>query len=244
MLCAPIYRKPQEMREAILQKLKSTATTKLVAAPQPPDIQLAFPAFLPRTFASSQNCHISLENTSRTNEISRGHGPPGPPSRHDTDLRPPSESTPVSSFPDGVEVLHDCPDATIDICFVYGLTGNRDSTWIAKGKSKPWLETLLPLKLTNARILTYGYDAYIVQKPVASTNGLIDHAKNLLNDLSTDRACSNASSRPLVFIAHSLGGLVYKEAILLSRNNPKPHLRGIFDCTKGIIFLGTPHKGS
>lgn len=177
-------------------------------------------------------------------ETSRGHGPPGPPSRHDTDLRPPSESTPVPSFPDGIEVLHDCRDATIDICFVHGLTGNRDSTWTAHGQSKPWPQTLLPPKLSRVRILTYGYDAYIVRKSVASTNGLIDHAANLLNDLSTDRACSNASSRPLVFVAHSLGGLVCKEAILLSRNSPEPHLRGIFDCTKGIVFLGTPHRGS
>ncbi|KAJ4125602.1 hypothetical protein NW765_001376 [Fusarium oxysporum] len=90
------------------------------------------------------------------------HGPPGPPSRHDTDLRPPSENTPVPSFPDGVEVLHDCHDATIDICFVHGLTGNRDSTWTAKGQSKPWPKVFLPLKLTSTRILTYGYDAYII----------------------------------------------------------------------------------
>ncbi|KAG4256549.1 hypothetical protein FPRO03_14013 [Fusarium proliferatum] len=169
---------------------------------------------------------------------------PGPASRHDTDLRSPSESTQVPYFPDGVEVLHDCRDATIDICFVHGLSGNRDSTWTAKGQSTPWPEAFLPLKLTSARILTYGYDAYIVRKSVASTYGLIDHAKNLLNDLSTDRAWSNVSSRPLVFVAHSLGGLVCKEAVLLSRNNPESHLRGIFDCTKGIVFLGTPHRGS
>ncbi|EGU82781.1 hypothetical protein FOPG_16002 [Fusarium oxysporum f. sp. conglutinans race 2 54008] len=48
-------------------------------------------------------------------------------------------------------------------------------------------------------------------------NGLANHATNLLNDLTTDRACSNASSRPLAFVAHSLGGLVYKEAILLPK---------------------------
>lgn len=54
----------------------------------------------------------------------------------------------------------------------------------------------------------------------------------------------NAYSRPLVFVAHSLGGLVCKKAILLSRNNPDPHLRGIFDGIQGIIFMGTPHKGA
>jgi pimeloyl-ACP methyl ester carboxylesterase len=48
----------------------------------------------------------------------------------------------------------------------------------------------------------------------------------------------------VIFVAHSLGGLVCKEAILLSRDTPEPHLRGIFDCVKGVIFMGTPHKGS
>ncbi len=140
--------------------------------------------------------------------------------------RPSSENpSPVSSFPDGVEVLYDCSEATIDICFVHGLTGNRDSTWTAHGQSTPWPKTLLPPKLSKARILTYGYDAYIVRKSVASSNRLIDHATNLLNDLTTDRACCNASSRPLIFVTHSLSDLVCKEAILLSRNNPKAHLQ-------------------
>lgn len=42
----------------------------------------------------------------------------------------------------------------------------------------------------------------------------------------------------------SLGGLVWKEVILLSRNNPEAYLLGIFDRIKGIIFMGTPHKGA
>ncbi|KAI8656304.1 NB-ARC domain-containing protein [Fusarium sp. Ph1] len=148
------------------------------------------------------------------------------------------------SFPDGVEVLHDCPDATVDICFVHGLTGNRISTWTAHGQTAPWPKTLLPEKLSKARILTYGYDAYIVSKAVASSNRLIDHATNLLVDLTNDRAGSRASSRPLIFIAHSLGGLICKEAILTSRNNPDRRRRDIFTHLKGIIFMGTPHKGS
>lgn len=31
-------------------------------------------------------------------------------------------------FPDGVKMLHDYPDAVVDICFIHGLTGNRDTT--------------------------------------------------------------------------------------------------------------------
>jgi protein SERAC1 len=151
---------------------------------------------------------------------------------------------PATSFRDGVGVLRDCPNATVDICFIHGLTGNSDSTWTAAGQSRPWPATLLPPKLGTARIITYGYDAYVVHKSVAGSNRLIDHASNLLGDLTTDRASCGAASRPLIFVAHSLGGLVCKEAILLSRNNAEPHLRGVFECTRGIVFMGTPHRGA
>jgi hypothetical protein len=163
---------------------------------------------------------------------------PGPfmPSSEDPSLH--------SSFPDGVKVLHDCADATVDICFVHGLTGNRDSTWTAHGQSMPWPMTLLPSRLGRVRILTYGYNAYIVQKSVASSNRLTDHAMNLLKDLTDDRAYCNASCRPIIFVAHSLGGLVCKKAILLSRDNREAYFQSIFDWTKGIIFMGTPHRGS
>lgn len=83
-----------------------------------------------------------------------------------------------------------------------------------------------------------------MRKSVASQNGLSEHARNFLSDLTTDRDLSNASSRPLLLVAHSLGGLICKEAILLSRNNPEEHLKAMFHCTKGILFMGTPHRGS
>lgn len=163
----------------------------------------------------------------------------GTPSCSKTELSPGS-----ALFSDGLEVLYDCRDATMNICFVHGLTGNRRSTWTASGQSAPWPQTLLPPKLSKTRVLTYGYDAYILRKFVVSMNGLVDHAKNLLNDLTTERTSSSASHRPIVFVAHSLGGLVCKEAVLLSRNNPEPHLRLIFEHTKGVLFMGTPHRGS
>ncbi|KAK4246931.1 hypothetical protein C7999DRAFT_41644 [Corynascus novoguineensis] len=104
------------------------------------------------------------------------------------------------------------------------LTSDRDKTWIPNGQSTPWPKILLPLRLGRAPIITYGYDAYVVRKPVA--------------------AQCNASSSPIIFVAHSLGGFVCKNAVLISRNNPEAHLRRTFDHTKGIIFMGTPHKGS
>lgn len=156
-----------------------------------------------------------------------------------------STSTDVPSFPEGVKVLHDVLNATVDICFIHGLTGNRISTWTAEGASSSWPESLLPETVETARILTWGYDAYVIHKlATTSQNRLIDHAINFLNDLTTDRAACNAESRPLILVTHSMGGLVCKEALLQSRDNPEAHLRDVFTSVKGIIFMGTPHKGS
>ncbi|KAF5972527.1 kinesin light chain, partial [Fusarium coicis] len=170
----------------------------------------------------------TVEQSATANDS--GHGLPDQPS--------------PSTFPDGIEVLHDEPNAIVDICFVHGLTGSRTGTWKAHGQSEPWPKTLLPPALGRARIITYGYDAYVLSKPLASSNRLVDHAMNLLTDLTVDRLSCNASCRPLIFVAHSLGGLVCKEAILISRNNPNSHRREVFNQLKGIIFMGTPHKGS
>ncbi|KAJ5935568.1 alpha/beta-hydrolase [Penicillium verhagenii] len=165
-----------------------------------------------------------------------------PPPRNETDPPLPAPHQP-SSLKFGLKLLHDCPNADVDICFVHGLTGDRDKTWIAVGQTTPWPKLLLPSKL-NARLLMYGYDAHVTRKSVASSNRLINHAQNLLGDLTADRSICNASSRPFIFVAHSLGGLVCKKAILLSQNAAERESRALFDCLEGIAFMGTPHKGA
>ncbi|KAJ6084383.1 hypothetical protein N7486_011183 [Penicillium sp. IBT 16267x] len=183
---------------------------------------------------TTQTDHYVPEAADPTSEVSLP-----PHYQADAPLIPP----PSLAFKFGLEILQDCPDATVDICFVHGLTGDRDKTWTAGGQTTPWPKILLPPKL-NARVLTYGYDAYVARKSVASSNRLINHAQNLLGDLTADRSFCNASSRPLIFVAHSLGGIVCKKTILLSQNAAEPQLRALFDCLEGIAFMGTPHKGA
>jgi pimeloyl-ACP methyl ester carboxylesterase len=164
---------------------------------------------------------------------------------HDGAVEPgPSPPPPAVTFPEGIKELHTCDDAVVDVCFVHGLTGNREETWTAPSLNGPWPKLLLPHRLRQARILTWGYDAYLVRGGTASSNRLIDHSTNLVNDLTADRAEHNASSRSLIFVAHSLGGLVCKMAIMTSRDSPAPHLKDIFSHVKGVLFMGTPHTGS
>jgi hypothetical protein len=72
----------------------------------------------------------------------------------------------------------------------------------------------------------------------------LGYVVDLLNDLCQNRIDAGALSRPLVFVAHGLGGLLCKKAILVSRNNVDQQLQDVFDLTCGIIFMGTPHRGA
>jgi len=97
----------------------------------------------------------------------------------------------------------------------------------------------------GARILTFGYDAYVVNwGGLVSQNRIADHALNLLTTLAAYRRDAGVGRRPIIFVCHSLGGLVCQDALVVSRQRPEPHLRDISILTRGILFLGTPHRGS
>lgn len=71
---------------------------------------------------------------------------------------------------------------------------------------------------------------------------VIDHVKSLLRSLVDKREESEETERPLIFIAHSLGGIVVKQALPQARLEPQ--YQSICDAILGIIFFGTPHRGS
>ncbi|KAI0401115.1 Alpha/Beta hydrolase protein [Xylaria palmicola] len=140
----------------------------------------------------------------------------------------------------GIKVLYEPKNATVDLVFVHGITGHRDRTWSADQNSEPWPKLMVPNRIPEARILTFGYDASVIGFwRGISGNAIGDHSNNLLSALSSLR--SEAGPRPIVFIAHSLGGLVVKDALLSSRTSPEAHLK---DCVRALLFLGTPHYGA
>jgi len=142
--------------------------------------------------------------------------------------------------PTGIKVVADPLDAIVDIVFVHGLTGNREKTWTHRNGTF-WPRVLLPEDFPRARIMTFGYDADVVRFwTIASSNRLDDHGKSLAYAVLDQRV--QLGPRPIIFIAHSLGGLVCEEALVLS--DKRQDLRSILTNTLGIIFIGTPHGGS
>ena len=109
-----------------------------------------------------------------------------------------------------------------------------------------WPRDLIPLAVPNARVLTYGYDTRIRHRlgPPRNKNTIYDIAWDFLIALEAERRVE--SSRPMLFIVHSLGGIIVKEMLRRSSDiyQTHTHLRDIFNFTIGIMFFGTPHGGA
>ena len=120
----------------------------------------------------------------------------------------------------GVQVLYDSgTEASVDIVFVHGLTGDAYNTWLHKNTRVHWPSQLLRQDIPDARILSFGYDADIVNfwNP-ASNSRLTNHAENMVGDLIRKRERTNSETRKILFVAHSLGGLVIEYALSHSRS--------------------------
>ncbi|PVF95828.1 TPR-like protein [Serendipita vermifera] len=132
----------------------------------------------------------------------------------------------------------------VDIIAIHGLDGHRERTWTAENGTM-WLQDLLPRALPNARILTYGYDADTRSFSQTSTQNINRHAGAFVAELSQLR--SETPERPIIFIAHSLGGIILKKALgqcHATGFNNLLHHRAIKVSTFGILYFGTPHSGA
>ncbi|KAH7117683.1 ankyrin repeat-containing domain protein [Dendryphion nanum] len=139
-------------------------------------------------------------------------------------------------------------DTTIDIIAVHGLETTSPTTWIAYEKeadleSKPhhWLKDsdMLPSIVKEARIWHFDYNSRWSHD---AQNGHIEGVADTLLNLIQNKY-DEFRSRALIFIGSCFGGIVVATA-LSKASHLSGDKRAIFDQTGGVVFLGTPLRGT
>jgi len=128
----------------------------------------------------------------------------------------------------------------IDIVAVHGFTGDAFTTWQHKN-GEFWLQSFLPKEFPGARIFSFGYNAEPFSR---GTGGFETFANTLLEDLAAVRLSRDEQRRPIIFICHSMGGLIVKKALVMSMLNEELAYSNIRMHTSAILFLATPHRGA
>ncbi|KAK4223806.1 hypothetical protein QBC38DRAFT_548154 [Podospora fimiseda] len=123
-----------------------------------------------------------------------------------------------------------------DIIAIPGIGGHALGSFKERSGSYMWLRDILPLYCSTARIMTFGYDSKI---PDSTSFQWIESIAARLR-ITVDEILSDQNRKPLVFIAHSFGGIVWKEAIIQSKEDEESLMS---ECTHGAMLFGVPNKG-
>ncbi|XP_046877873.1 protein SERAC1 [Hypomesus transpacificus] len=163
-------------------------------------------------------------------------------------------------YQDGVYVLHpQCRNSQpikADVLFVHGLLGAAFKTWrqkdcdvteeekaVIEDYTECWPKSWLAEDCPNLRVLSVEYDSHLSdwrsKCPAENQRkSLAYRSRELLKKLKS----AGVGERPVVWVAHSMGGLLVKKMLLDAANDPD--LQDLMKNTKGIMFYSVPHHGT
>ncbi|MCJ1244025.1 hypothetical protein MMC30_001222 [Trapelia coarctata] len=132
--------------------------------------------------------------------------------------------------------------AVCDLVFVHGMGGGSRSSWTKSADASLfWPKEWLPQDtgFEDVRIHTFGYNSNWEKE---SSLNIHDFAKSLLGSIQDCPAILRGSNTPLIFVGHSMGGLVIKKAYILARQFHE--FESLGRRVRAMIFLATPHRGA
>uniref|UniRef100_U3E0S0 Protein SERAC1 n=1 Tax=Callithrix jacchus TaxID=9483 RepID=U3E0S0_CALJA len=163
-------------------------------------------------------------------------------------------------YQDGVYVLHPqyrtSQPIKADVLFIHGLMGAAFKTWRQQDSEqaviqKPiededkyttcWPKTWLAKDCPALRIISVEYDTSLSDwraRCPLERRSIAFRSDELLRKLRA----AGVGDRPVVWISHSMGGLLVKKMLLEA--SKKPEMSTVINNTRGIIFYSVPHHGS
>ncbi|XP_027140371.1 protein SERAC1 [Larimichthys crocea] len=165
-------------------------------------------------------------------------------------------------YQDGVYILHPQTRGNqpikADVLFIHGILGAAFKTWRQKDRvmleeekeaectddyTECWPKTWLAADCPNLRVLSVEYDSHLsdwmAKCPAENQRkSLAYRSQELLKKLKL----AGVGERPVVWVAHSMGGLLVKKMLLDAAEDPD--MQGLLKNTKGIMFYSVPHHGT
>ncbi|KAK0101274.1 hypothetical protein ONS95_006453 [Cadophora gregata] len=145
--------------------------------------------------------------------------------------------------------LCDLARRVCDIVLVHGQAEGSSSTWSVEyplqNKDSRIRSDLLNIEQAlgslEARIYSYKYNERGLRKErrqAIASDMIHEHAQVLLRHISRERNSEETRRRPIVFIAHSFGGLIVQQVLKLSKDERHIYLDppSIYDSTNAILF--------
>ncbi|XP_039729819.1 protein SERAC1 isoform X2 [Pteropus medius] len=163
-------------------------------------------------------------------------------------------------YQDGVYVLHPqyrtSQPIKADVLFVHGLMGAAFKTWRQQDNDQVlnekvsedetryttcWPKTWLARDCPSLRIISVEYDTSLSDwraRCPMERKSIAFRSNELLRKLRA----AGVGDRPVIWVSHSMGGLLVKKMLLEASR--KPELSTVINNTRGMIFYSVPHHGS
>ncbi|KAG0554317.1 hypothetical protein KC19_12G081900 [Ceratodon purpureus] len=140
----------------------------------------------------------------------------------------------------------------VDVVLIHGLqVGDyKEAYWktwtVGNNDTECWPMKFLKADFPNARILSVCYDSSALATSKTGRLDLYAAGETLVSALVDDPVNVGRNSCPVVFVCHSLGGLVAKQIVLhaseLHRDDPE--YKNFLQNIRGFHYYSTPHLGS
>ncbi|KAI1326816.1 hypothetical protein F5Y16DRAFT_218338 [Xylariaceae sp. FL0255] len=128
----------------------------------------------------------------------------------------------------------------IDIVLVPGLGANPEDSWKSESTQFNWTTEALTRDFPKSRLLLYKYQSAWTGS-LKVRQFMANIAMALLTGLQSVR--KKCQRRPIVFIGHSMGGLVIAKAITIA-DQRRDKFPIMFEAIAASIFFGTPFNGA
>ncbi|CAG7941474.1 unnamed protein product [Penicillium salamii] len=129
-----------------------------------------------------------------------------------------------------------------DIIAIAGLDGHAYGSWQGRGNlGRMWLRDFLSKDLPQCRTMIYGYNSKLSSHGVDT---ILDYGRELMEEIKNIR--NTKGQRPLIFIAHSFGGIIVAHCLvraIQTMEEDHPAIMSLHRATYGMILFAIPHKG-